>query len=1207
MTKGYGSTSTTNEPSTPSLTRNEQSIGGGTSFTNESEPLLGERLLLGNDEYDGNATPVMRRPNAEEGKLFYTDVSTIGKEDSDDENADPHIGINVFTNDDSNTLSYSRDFDDSTLGDRYFRETSRKGSYDAIDEGNEEEEGNGGRKRQGIMSVVLPEVENSRQVYFLVCFGLAVGIAMCAVAALAYIEYWHHYGVDVLPDQAGNSTAGGSTAAGDKVMSDGSAHGVPFRKISRDSFGDPVSNILDVDLFHPSLFYRGDSKRTIEGERMAQPFFKFPFPTGAFWTNLVLHPVENKQQQQGQLSSLTQKENDRDKNQYSYPIVAYPYSFQWSPLGKLQASYSAARRTAQPDSIHDAFAPDITFGSVEEISARRIVKFDSLSVSLRFYSDGSKDGGSTGYWESYIVQGSPYITACYFGLTPELTALSDFEDIACPPVMNQLKVKMDGLNQSSSSNSTKRRMLSSTTSATGPDTAKMLGICDVSDDSTQQSKVITGVQFVVTTKEQLALLVFASDPITFIFRKDARHSITSKDLFGGVIRVALVPPAASKADGSMVPNSLDLDYLSSSSGVKRLIYHADAYPIGGSVSWDFRSGTRSPLAATSSGGSRSTLGSDNDKGIASTSTERNIGTITFQFDTMHMTQSSPSSKVPLLMLSLPHHAASISSAEEMLLEPTEFDLLYRTIKGRMTPIVGNSWSYEVELTTIGFGDEPIAKPSPSASVETKTKTTLNRHQTTSEFTAVAALDQSIRDLILQTVDSDLKINLPDIANGAYGFGKQIARLAQLAHIAERVETENAITNPQNRSIPATSSVGGQARRAYALLEMYLIMWLAGDDGSGRLVYDANLGGILSKEGTKDVFSDFGNGRYNDHHFHYGYVLYAAAVLGRRSPHFVSQYGSYIDAIFYDVAHNSNAIIKNGKKDDAFFPFARHKSWFDGHSFASGLFPFADGKSQESSSEATNCYYGAYLWSKVRWGGSADGNKLVNFARLLLATELTGAKTYWHMVPQVENGDQSAGNRRLVNSWQPPRAYSSLFEKNYMVGNLGMTDVTCTTWFGTEKVYVHLINFMPVTAITSELFDKGYVKEEMKALSDSASIDYAWKGYAVCHKAILEPTEAWTDAQSLISNQLDPGLSKSQVLYWVSTREGFAPSTEAITSPGNDIAVEGGDDSADSTIPQGRSSSSDHDSSCEGNERCAAINLVGQCCPTSEGMFLSCCN
>jgi endoglucanase Acf2 len=28
-------------------------------------------------------------------------------------------------------------------------------------------------------------------------------------------------------------------------------------------------------------------------------------------------------------------------------------------------------------------------------------------------------------------------------------------------------------------------------------------------------------------------------------------------------------------------------------------------------------------------------------------------------------------------------------------------------------------------------------------------------------------------------------------------------------------------------------------------------------------------------------ADFGNGQYNDHHFHYGYFAYAAAALGRK--------------------------------------------------------------------------------------------------------------------------------------------------------------------------------------------------------------------------------------------------------------------------------------------------------------------------------------
>ena len=97
-----------------------------------------------------------------------------------------------------------------------------------------------------------------------------------------------------------------------------------------------------------------------------------------------------------------------------------------------------------------------------------------------------------------------------------------------------------------------------------------------------------------------------------------------------------------------------------------------------------------------------------------------------------------------------------------------------------------------------------------------------------------------------------------------------------------------------------------------------------------------------------------------------------------------------------------------------------------HSFASGLFPFANGKSQESSSEAVNCYYGAYLWSQVRWGNSGD-SKMVDFARLLLATELTGAKTYWHMTPSQNN--QSARD-------SVPVAYTNDFRKNFS---------ECDTW------------------------------------------------------------------------------------------------------------------------------------------------------------------
>jgi endoglucanase Acf2 len=48
-------------------------------------------------------------------------------------------------------------------------------------------------------------------------------------------------------------------------------------------------------------------------------------------------------------------------------------------------------------------------------------------------------------------------------------------------------------------------------------------------------------------------------------------------------------------------------------------------------------------------------------------------------------------------------------------------------------------------------------------------------------------------------------------------------------------------------------------------------------------------------------------------------------------------------------------IANPSKSDPYFPVFRHKDWYDGHSWASGLFQWNGGGNQESSSESINGY------------------------------------------------------------------------------------------------------------------------------------------------------------------------------------------------------------------------------------------------------------
>jgi hypothetical protein len=179
---------------------------------------------------------------------------------------------------------------------------------------------------------------------------------------------------------------------------------IPFPVVDREEYNDPATNIVNPELFDPSLLFQGTaaSSRT---NRTVDPLLKVPLPTGAFWTNLVVEPTPDRG--------------------FSYPVVVYPYAFKWSET-LLQASYPPLRRRIDKISIRDTFNPDLTFGTLEAVAKRHIMAFDSLSVTVRFFLS------SGGYWETYMVQGSPYITTKYQDATPEIHALSIFSDVSCP-------------------------------------------------------------------------------------------------------------------------------------------------------------------------------------------------------------------------------------------------------------------------------------------------------------------------------------------------------------------------------------------------------------------------------------------------------------------------------------------------------------------------------------------------------------------------------------------------------------------------------------------------------------------------------------------------------------------------------------------------------------------------------------------------------
>jgi endoglucanase Acf2 len=317
---------------------------------------------------------------------------------------------------------------------------------------------------------------------------------------------------------------------------------------------------------------------------------------------------------------------------------------------------------------------------------------------------------------------------------------------------------------------------------------------------------LRGVQFIFKTPEGVNWIMFASEPMNLIFDKVAKSTVSSAALFTGIIRLAHIPN-----------DSRDQKTFDSSTGLRRLIYHAGEYPVGGKVSYEFHAAISSSSPSTSSKKS-SSPGSIKDASRRAT--------VSFIFATRNMmatTVTPTSSTSNLLMLALPHHAELLSPS--VILNHEGFDLTYRCIKGNMTPVIGATWSYEEPLFDIEFDSPP------------------------------QTLNAGVRNLILEQLDDDLNGVLPSFTENVYGYGKQVARLAQLAHIASQIENKGG---DKGNSTTATHSL---LEKATEKLSMYLEAFLS-SMVSDSLVFDSNLGGLISTNGLYNTGEDFGNGRYN---------------------------------------------------------------------------------------------------------------------------------------------------------------------------------------------------------------------------------------------------------------------------------------------------------------------------------------------------------
>ncbi|KAK7179783.1 glycosyl hydrolase family 81 protein [Paraphaeosphaeria sporulosa] len=218
-----------------------------------------------------------------------------------------------------------------------------------------------------------------------------------------------------------------------------------------------------------------------------------------------------------------------------------------------------------------------------------------------------------------------------------------------------------------------------------------------------------------------------------------------------------------------------------------------------------------------------------------------------------------------------------------------------------------------------------------------------------------------------------------------------------------------------------------------------------------LYYDDTWKGLVSKAGLDgDQGSDFGNTFYNDHHFHFGYFIHTAAVIGALDPGWLEQgvNKKFINMIVKDIAESEYA----GRD----FPFQRCFDWYAGHSWAKGLFESADGKDEESTSEDGFASYAIKMWGKVI--GDTNMEKRGN---LMLAVQARAFNSYFYMMS--------------TNTNQPPQ-----FVPHKVSGILFENKVDYTTYFGDAPHLVHGIHMLPLAPPSAYLRPRAFVKEEWDA-------------------------------------------------------------------------------------------------------------------------------
>ncbi len=306
---------------------------------------------------------------------------------------------------------------------------------------------------------------------------------------------------------------------------------------------------------------------------------------------------------------------------------------------------------------------------------------------------------------------------------------------------------------------------------------------------------------------------------------------------------------------------------------------------------------------------------------------------------------------------------------------------------------------------------------------------------------------------------------------SYSDGKSFGRLASLLTIAEQLKNEEA----------AGVLVAEMKQRLESWFTAVEPPWLYYDDVWGTVLASPTSHGH--------------DHQLNDHPFHYGYFLQAAASVAERDPGWAAAWGPAVDLLVRDTAAG---------RGDPQFPFLRAVDPYTGHGWASGSGRYDRGNNLESSSEAINHAAGL-----LRWAEATGDAELTELAAYLYASQVDAVHQYWF----AAGGNFPDGfDRQAVGIvWSDGGAYN--------------------TWWTDHPGAIHGINFLPITAASAYLArDRQFVLDNFHDMT--ADTAHYWEDIALQYLALADPDAAlrqWTEVQAV-----EFGETRAKTLWYLSS-------------------------------------------------------------------------